>query len=438
MAVEIRIRRNRSGDLVYDSDNRLVIEHLHEVRGHPLRWHRADVFHQHDPQAHDICNAVNGWWADPCVPSAEHQKLYQRALIAARFFVRRESEQRFQRVALRQFDDGFAPADIIGPYGQPPVYVQRREASMRRPPRATAPVRPAAGPVPPPPPPPMPSVLTSAAQPILSADPPVECPLPLHSEVRASSRNYHTRRFGVEIEFFGAKRRAVIDALKLRGLQCTWENYTHAVLPHWKLVYDASVSSVGTDSPNGGYELVSPVLKGREGFEELSLALDGLRAAGAKVDNSCGFHAHHEISDFQTDDAIRLVESYADAQRVIDQLVNRTRRSSNYCHAFYSDEVRALRRCCSMSEVERTLPRDRVISFKAYPRQGTVEFRQHQSTLESYEVLSWVRFCQALLEAVRARRAFGSTLEQLLSVLILPDIDRTYFRAKAQRYREAS
>ena len=97
--------------------------------------------------------------------------------------------------------------------------------------------------------------------------------------------------FGVEIEFLtpygdnGASKTRVAREINtaLRGLNngCRVESYNHITRPQWKIVSDSSVNS----EPGylGDNELVSPILRGQNGKEQLKVVLQVLKRLGSKV-----------------------------------------------------------------------------------------------------------------------------------------------------------
>lgn len=94
-----------------------------------------------------------------------------------------------------------------------------------------------------------------------------------------------SRRFGVEIEFLSTiTSEHAVNTLRAAGIQAEYMAYTHSATPHWKIVTDGSC----------GYELVSPVLDGEQGIEEVRRAAAALEAAGAKVDKRCGLRVHFD------------------------------------------------------------------------------------------------------------------------------------------------
>jgi hypothetical protein len=66
--------------------------------------------------------------------------------------------------------------------------------------------------------------------------------------------------------------------------------YTHGTCKGWTIKHDSSLQG---DSPNDlCLELVSPVLQGEEGLQQLRVIMDRLRSLGISTNSSCGFHVH--------------------------------------------------------------------------------------------------------------------------------------------------
>ena len=132
------------------------------------------------------------------------------------------------------------------------------------------------------------------------------------------------RRFGVEIEFAGGvNRETLARELNTAGVQCQSEYYNHSTRSYWKLTTDASC----------GYEMVSPILQGEEGFQQLKKVLDIMAEMGCTVNRSTGVHVHLEAADLTALDVKNIVTRYADNEAEIDTWFPRSRRASNnqYC-----------------------------------------------------------------------------------------------------------
>ena len=96
------------------------------------------------------------------------------------------------------------------------------------------------------------------------------------------------RKYGVEIEFIMITAEQALEAVSDAGIDVQIEGYNHTTSPHWKIVIDASC----------GLEIVSPILQGEDGLEQINMVCSALQRAGAKIDKRCGLHVHMDVSDF--------------------------------------------------------------------------------------------------------------------------------------------
>lgn len=251
---------------------------------------------------------------------------------------------------------------------------------------------------------------------------------------RAARRAGDGRQFGVEIEYIG-DRYAVGQEMTNRGLACAFEGYTHRVREgQWKIVTDASISS--------GYELVSPPLSGAEGRRQVKLACEALAAAGARVNRSCGLHVHHDVSDLDVRSFGRLFRGWYNSQPAIDKLVAASRRGSQWAEPLREREVASIEQ---LRNVERRtvqsiyVDRYRALNVACFPRQGTVEVRQHQGTTNAAKILAWIAFGQAMIARAKsdAEQAAIASPHRLLDLLAPHGLDAstvTYLKGRAAAF----
>jgi hypothetical protein len=250
------------------------------------------------------------------------------------------------------------------------------------------------------------------------------------------------RTFGVELEIVapsgsrrqGSLRERIAREFAARDIPLRDAGYTHRVSRSWKLVSDGSV--VGSNGARG-VELVSPILKGFEGLENVKKVCEALAAAGAGVNRTCGFHVHHEAKDLTVRDVnvlSRLVDRF---EPVLDGLLPPSRRrggSANYCRPFTPEERAALEKAprkscgltgyaargeghqssasCRLKASDRNAPacaacsvqRYRNVNLRCLHTYGTVEFRQHSGTFEFEKVEAWVVLTQGLVEKAKDGR----------------------------------
>jgi hypothetical protein len=218
------------------------------------------------------------------------------------------------------------------------------------------------------------------------------------------------RKFGVEIECM-VNAADLAREMTLRGLSVSQPGYSHRVTSSWKIVTDASVS--------GGYELVSPPLKGAAGIEQLRLACEALEAAGARVDRRCGLHVHHDVSDLDAPAFGRLFRGWSVNQRNTNGLVAASRRNSQWAHALSNAEVARVEQQTTIDGIRSLyFDRYRSLNVACFPRYGTVEVRQHQGTTNFSKIAAWIGYAQAIIAAAKAGDVpTGSTPEVLIDAL---------------------
>lgn len=230
------------------------------------------------------------------------------------------------------------------------------------------------------------------------------------------------QRFGVEIEFVGSEAALVAEAAEV-GIDIRSESYNHTTRRHWKIVRDGSC----------GFELVSPVLSGEEGAEQVRKACAALRRAGAHVSVQCGLHVHLDVSDLSADDVKRAVSAYAVNQPAINSILSRSRHANMYATAWNTHELAAIASAATVGQMASAVAnRYKTVNLQSFPRYGTIEFRQHQGTHNAEKITRWINFVSAIVSVSRSReiRAAG-TFSALVSELNLTSDDAAFFAERA-------
>jgi hypothetical protein len=269
------------------------------------------------------------------------------------------------------------------------------------------------------------------------------------------------RNFGVELEIVGISRSAAVQAIQLAGIACFDMGYTHAVHSHWKVVSDSSVDG------GRGCEVVSPILSGEAGLEEVAKVCKALTAAGAKVNRTCGLHVHVAARDLTLKGFKNVVKSWLRLEDSVDMLVAPSRRGNvnAFCRSNVAtivaggyetgNKLEACRTACervnscqTVDQLVRLVGGDcdwtrryHKLNLEAFYRHGTVEVRQHQGSVDAEKVVAWVRFCVGLVETqgksrkeVKAERKVADATKRLKFVFEVAGLDeRTsdYFRNRA-------
>lgn len=207
------------------------------------------------------------------------------------------------------------------------------------------------------------------------------------------------RTFGVEMEIIHESESKIRTAIRNAGVECEIEGYNHDTRTHWKIVSDASV--------DGGFEVVSPVLKGRGGLSELEKVCNALVNAGARIRKCCGLHVHLGTDDFKTDIRVwkNLYKNYAALERTIDSFMPPSRRHNQYCRSMRVCDWNAkIESAANLRMLESAVTggsRYFKLNSQSYWRHKTVEFRQHSGSVEFEKVRNWILFCARFVEFSR-------------------------------------
>lgn len=205
------------------------------------------------------------------------------------------------------------------------------------------------------------------------------------------------RTFGIEIEFHanGNAPSAITAALVAAGIDAVDENYNHQTRSHWKHIYDGSSDR----------ELVSPVLSGPEGLAQVRTVMRVLREMGCSVTAQDGMHVHVYVGDQRAVTVADVFGFYALRQTtVFDRLVSSGRRDrgrrSNWCQGVNADDYRRTMTYARRGTVQAIHGRYVTCNLLPFSRQGTVEFRQHQGSLNGRKACDWVELVLALTQFV--------------------------------------
>ncbi|MFA7327115.1 MAG: amidoligase family protein [Candidatus Kapaibacterium sp.] len=206
------------------------------------------------------------------------------------------------------------------------------------------------------------------------------------------------RTFGIEIEGYNCDRDELARKLTERGIQTNHESYNHTTRRAWKVIYDGSLSG------NKSFEVVSPVLKGQNGLDQLQTVCEVLEEMNAKVNKTCGLHIHIGVSDYEIEDWKRLFKNYIKMEKTVDAFMPNSRRKSNntYTKSLVKPNYKQIiEEASNLEGLERSLLRsDRYhkINTKCFWRQKTVEFRQHSGTVDFAKISNWVKFVMRLTD----------------------------------------
>lgn len=220
--------------------------------------------------------------------------------------------------------------------------------------------------------------------------------------------------FGIEIE-------CLIPHAQVRSLGIRIGSYHHGVqLPApfpagWTAEHDSSVR--GSQSGYTGLEIVSPILQGMAGIDQVKRVADILNDISARVNRQCGFHVHvgAEIAAggqaWVAEWVAKLLYQMAMHEKAVYASTG-TRRREN---GGYSSSIKAqqedadrIRKASSPARKDDALCQaaqgDRHHSLNLnslFTRKATVEFRAFAGTTEWPKMLGHIQMCLALCERAR-------------------------------------
>lgn len=193
--------------------------------------------------------------------------------------------------------------------------------------------------------------------------------------------------FGVEIEILNTiDRSAVAIALQAEGINAVVESYNHRTQHYWKIITDGSC----------GWEIVSPILSGEQGLNELRKVCEVLTRIGCQVDRTCGLHVHIGANALGVNKVRSVVKRWLSNESNLDSIqpLSRRGRSNTYCKPL-SDTIRThlIDNCFTIEDlVNIQSTRYSKLNLQSYRTHRTIEFRHHSGSTDPEKITNWVKF----------------------------------------------
>ena len=210
-------------------------------------------------------------------------------------------------------------------------------------------------------------------------------------------------KFGVEIEVTVRSESELVRKLEENGINVVDVNHTHDIVENgWKIVYDGSVEG---HYGYRGIEIVSPP---SSNIDELEIVCRVLKEVEAKVNSSCGLHIHHDINDLKRKQIMRIYNFYNKYENAINLMFSKRRIQNRYCRPV-SRIIDKVNNCDTKHELLRDIAgrgrggyynncRYYTVNLRSYLYYGTIEFRQHNGTIDISEITSWIAFTHKIVE----------------------------------------
>ena len=236
------------------------------------------------------------------------------------------------------------------------------------------------------------------------------------------------RNFGIEIEAYNCTRERLARELTAAGINVQVEGYNHTDhTDHWKLVTDSSLSG------NNTFELVSPILHGEQGLEELEKVCWVLDLCNAKVNDTCGLHVHMDAAEFDLTTWKNLILTYKRLEGVIDNFMPRSRRNNHYCKRLSTITETSIKSARSISDLRTAFFHNRYhkVNLEAYARHRTVEFRQHGGSTNFTKMSAWIHFLAKMITfAKQGQVNTGTTLQ---NIPFLTESEKLYLKIRTKK-----
>ena len=231
-----------------------------------------------------------------------------------------------------------------------------------------------------------------------------------------------TQKFGIEIEMTGITRAAAAQVIA--GHFNTSATHVGGIYDafsvrdgdnrQWKVVSDSSIrlETRRGQTRNTAYavEFVSPICK-YEDIGTIQEIIRKLRAAGAKVNSSCGIHIHIDASPHDVKTLRNIVNIMAAKEDLLYKSLKVDVHREHYCakaDTRFLDELNA-KRPTSMDTLESIWYNGRSgrnyhydesryhgLNLHSVFSKGTIEFRLFNSTLHAGEIKSYIQLCMAI------------------------------------------
>jgi len=214
--------------------------------------------------------------------------------------------------------------------------------------------------------------------------------------------------FGVEFEF-GCHIDAdeMTDMLEEAGFDVHNRSSHFSDYSKWNVINDASVIVKGYIED---IEIVSPILRGKRGLEELKKMtsfINSLKKMGiARQNRTCGTHVHHSAKKFTA--ISKLIYAGEMTQTIMNQFVTKHRAMSDDQIVNYENNVDTVYQAPIKKEKyfegkSLKISHEKYINLNItkFRKYGTVEFRQLQGTTQFRKIASWIIMAQKLIRGSR-------------------------------------
>lgn len=247
-----------------------------------------------------------------------------------------------------------------------------------------------------------------------------------------------TQNFGIEIEMTGITRSAAAKVIAGHfGTTATHVGGTYDTYSvrdgddrQWKVVSDSSLTCTDRNGRSAGrlyaVEFVSPICH-YEDIETIQELVRKLRAAGARVNSSCGIHVHINAAPHTAKTLRNIVNIMASKEDLLYKTLQVNVERQRYCKKMdtrFLDEMNS-RPPMTLDGVKSKWYNGGDYSYRHYDdtryhalnlhsvfSKGTIEFRLFNSTLHAGEIKSYIQLCLAISHQALVQKSARKTKTQ--------------------------
>lgn len=260
--------------------------------------------------------------------------------------------------------------------------------------------------------------------------------------------------FGIEIEFYTKAYEDDLESI-----------FRKNKLSNWIIDDDGSIDPMATekaDSDWDTYEIKSPILSGTNGINQVKKVAKILKQIGAKVNGTCGFHVHIGANHLKPEQIVRLAKAYHFYENDIDNFLafNRRKNENHYARPMKEYAANLTKRLNKdqfmpkkwvydgwsgfrgklvddpsgdpIAEIADAVPtRYAKLNLKALVDHGTVEFRQHEGTVDEKDMVHWIRFCLNFVKRFSKEKVLSKKKNVLVD---LPKTTAEHLKKKKRKF----
>ena len=179
------------------------------------------------------------------------------------------------------------------------------------------------------------------------------------------------------------------------------------------------VWSHGTDGSIFGYghtgEIRSPILSGEKDLAQIHKVYIFLKELGCEVNESCGLHVHFDAQNFTLTDIKSIICFFKLYEQSINRLLPEHRHNNRYALSMGAlDTISTLRSVKSWETLHNLYPTHYYrVCIQQIIEHKSIEFRQHQATLNFKRVMRWIKLLSACLELCKNEKFYDKKYDKL-------------------------